>query len=125
MKKPLKKDRSETTPGCSEQKPIPTGMIIICGDQEITIKREFIPGFGYEVGVNKKKKPLEYKTFHQVINHDLPKKKKGNGSESEVFLIGPDPVRMGKSLASKFEVFMKDNGLIKGRYQVKNVIKTK
>jgi len=128
MRKPLEKDRSRTDMNCTdmncpEKKLIPVGITIINGNQEVTIKKEFISGFGYEVGPKKKKKSLEIKTFHQVINHELPRKK-GSVTKSEIFLIGPNLVKMGKNLADKFEIFMKDNGLVRGRYQVKNVIKT-
>jgi|GEM_PF-1721730 len=123
MSRSLKKGQpSVGKNGGSEEKMVPTGIVIINCGRELFIKKEFVPGFGYENG-SKKKKPLDHKTFHQVINNELPKKQKGRGQKTEIVFIGPNPSLMGRNHAQSFENFVKENGLVKGRYEVKEVTK--
>lgn len=119
----LKNDKFSN--GKSDEKSIPQGMIIINGETELFVKKEFVAGFGYENGASRKT-PLDPKTFHQTINNKIPKKQKGQGQKKIVFLLGPDPRRMGQNLASDFERFMSKHNLRKGgSYEVKEVVKEK
>ncbi|OIO07982.1 hypothetical protein COX67_01765 [Candidatus Falkowbacteria bacterium CG_4_10_14_0_2_um_filter_36_22] len=111
--------------GKSNEKLIPKGIVIIAGRGEIFIKKEFVAGFGYENGANRKT-PLDPKIFHQTINSDLPRKQKGQGQKKIIFLLGPDPRRMGQTIASAFANFMIKNNLRKGGgYEVRKVVKEK
>jgi len=121
MKRSLK--NSKFPEGKSDEKLIPKGIVIIAGRGEIFIKKEFVAGFGYENGANRKI-PLDPKIFHQTINSELPRKQKGQGQKKIIFVLGPDPRRMGRTIASNFADFMIKNNLRKGGgYEVKEVVK--
>lgn len=116
-----KKQAGNSKQGKSSDKSIPKGVVIVDGDKEIFIKKEFIGGFGYENG-SQKKTPFDQKTFHQKINNELPRKQE----KKEICLLGPNPGRMGKRISDSFEDFMRQNSLRKGaRYEVRQVLKEK
>lgn len=90
---------------------IPKGIMIMNGKQELFVKKEFVAGFV----CSKDGKPLDQKTFHQII----PKVK-----DSGIRLLGPQPHKMGRNNAARFEDFIRDNGLKKSaNYVIKEVVK--
>jgi hypothetical protein len=120
MGRSFKKSNGKTD---EKEKLTPRGVIIINGQQEIFVKKELITGFGYSNGSDRKI-PLDQKTFHQKINGELPRRLKGQGKTKQICLLGPDPHRMGRKIATDFELFMSQNGLRKGAsYEVKEVLK--
>ncbi len=106
------------------KRPEPNGILIINGaSQEIFVPKKLIAGFGYETA-GRQRRSLEPKTFHQIINSDLPRKLKGRGKVITVLCLGPDPKKMGPTNAASFQNFMKVNGLGKGQiYKVIEVTK--
>jgi hypothetical protein len=89
----------------------------------VFVPKKLIAGFGYETAGHQRR-PLEPKTFHQVINSDLPRKLKGRGKVINIFCLGPDPKKMGPTNAASFQNFMKAHGLGKGQtYEVIEVTK--